>query len=199
MKRSPRYRLLGIFAALLTALASLVAVSATPAFACPPGAPSCVYDEHRDAWFGGYVVDHFAQIPAPMGSGPSGPEPERPDQTIYLVGNVTATPFAPGLPIPGVGYMPDHDHVWSTWPTGIVDGYGQMVIPGPNATAANVKTRPMPEGSLAGAPLAYSIKLGFTWFDLTSSQVIELGLAGGQLATFDIGWGGVGWIEHKHH
>lgn len=182
---------------LLAFVASLLAVTSAPAFACPPGTSTCGWDEHRDAWFGGYLVDHYAQIPAPAGTGPSAPSPDRPDQTIYLVGNVTSTPFAPGFPIPGVGYMPDHDHVWPNWPATIVDGYGQLVIPGPNATAATVKTRPMPEGSLAGAPLAYSIKLGGSWFNLTSGQVIQLGLNCGLLATTDIGWGGVGWIEHK--
>ncbi|GAA4038543.1 hypothetical protein [Nonomuraea soli] len=179
------------------ALAVTLGVTAAPAQACPPGNPGCTFDEHRNGWFGGYVVDHYAQIPAPFGSGPGAPAPERPDMTIYLVGNVTDTPFAPGLPIPGVGYMPDHDHVWPSWTLSIVDGYGKMIIPGPNATAGNVKTRPMPEGSLAGAPLAYSVKLGHAWFPLTSGQIIQLGLDAGLLATTDIGWGGVGWIEHK--
>lgn len=190
-------RLAALTAATVLGLIPVVATGA-PAWACPPLEPSCTSDATRPAWFYGQVVTQYVQYPAPVGSGPAGPTPERPDTTIFLVGNVGATPFAPEQQIPGGPVVPDHDHVWITYPLKVSDGYGLMVVAGPNGDTATVRTRRMPAGSIAGAPLAYQIRLGGQWYDLDNAAIIRQGIDLGLLRTVDIGWGGTGWIEYRH-
>lgn len=160
---------------------------------CPPLSDPCPYDVTRPAWFAGFQVQQFAQIPAPFGSGPPAPSPERRDVTVYLVGNV-GQPFSPEQRIPNGPVIPAHDDVWSRYPFAIIDGFGQWVVPGPGATAATVRTRPQPDGSIVGAPLAYAIKIGRHWQNLTSGLAVSYGLRTGQLDLVDAGYGGGGWF-----
>lgn len=189
-----RRRLITVSATVLLATGLLLA-GALPAAACPPLTPDCTYDVQRNAWFAGRVVQQFGWLPPPAGSGPTEPSPDRPDVTVYLIGHVNPTPFAPGGPLPGGGSVPDHDHTWTQYTVAVSDAFGHFVVPGPNATAGTVRTRPMPPGSIAGAPLAYAIKLGDQWYDLTSAPIILQGVDRGLLRTVDAGFGGAGWIE----
>ena len=56
----------------------------------------------------------------------------------------------------------------------------------------------MPQGSLAGAPLAYAIKKDGRWFSLTSEAIIKYGLDYGLLSAVPSGpgggFGGYGWL-----
>lgn len=191
-----RTRRLRVLLASVAALPLLVLTPGT-ALACPPLENPCSYDVSRDAWFAGHVVRQFGQLPAPVGTGPTEPSPQRPDTPIYLVGYIGDAPFAPGGPIPGVGTIPDHDHVWPIFTVKAYDSDGFFVVPGPAATPATVATRPAPPDSLAGAPLAHAVNFGDGWRDLTVVPLIQLGVDRGLLRLVHIGFGGVGWIEAK--
>lgn len=165
------------------------------------------YDVNKPVWFDGVVVQAYAQIPKPDGS--VSPSPSRRDDRVYLVGNIFATsPFGSEIHIPNAPIVvPAHDDVFTRWiaarrPS---DVYGFWVVPGPAAHVAegdsqqNVRVRPMPAGSLAGAPLAYAIKYEGQWYVLTSGDIVELGLDRGLLvavpSTPDGGFGGVAWLD----
>ena len=165
------------------------------------------YDVNKPVWFDGVVVQAYAQIPKPDGS--VVPSPSRRDDKAYLVGNIFATsPFGPEIHIPNAPIVvPAHDDVFTRWTEARhpSDVYGFWVVPGPAALVAdgdpqqNVRVRPMPAGSLAGAPLAYAIKYRGQWYVLTSGDIVELGLDRGLLvavpSTPDGGFGGVGWLD----
>lgn len=194
MTRTPRLRPLLAAAALA---APLLVLTPGTASACPPLQDTCSYDVSRPAWFAGEVVRQFGQLPAPVGTGPTAPSPSRPDTALYLIGNVGATPFAPGGPIPGGLSMPDHDHVWPLFTVTVYDSDGYFVVPGPAATTATVRTRPQPAGSIAGAPLARAVDFGDGWRDLTAVPLIQQGVDRGLLRLVPIGFGGTGWIERR--
>lgn len=175
------------------------------------------YDVEKPAWFGGLEVTAFAQIPAQAGgSGPGGPSTTYEDQDVYLVGNVFDNrPFAPDVRIPVMdpntgmpvldrdgnpqiaAVVPAHDDTFTRFRTerSPIDGFGKWVVPGPQATSDNVRARPMPDKSIAGAPLVYAIRLGGSFVPLTSNAVIQAGLRAGLITTRDAGWGGVGWLR----
>gem|GEM_PF-6863668 len=178
------------------------------------------YDVKKPAWFGGFEVTTFAQIPGfAGGSGPNAPVAEYPNVTAYLVGNINdGMPFGAQVDIPQidpatgqpvivngqpviVASVPAHDDVFTAFLTRPFNGFGKWVVAGPNATARNVHTRPMPAGSIAGAPLVYEIQIGNLNFylPLTSNAAVEYGLRTGQLAVVDAGWGGVAWLAFRQH
>ncbi len=179
--------------------------------------PLLPYDVKKSAWFGGLEVTAYAQIPAQAGgSGPMGPTPDYEDQDAYLIGNVYENrPFGPEVRIPVIdpatgmpvldadgnpqiaAVVPAHDDTFTQFRTDRApfDGFGKWVVPGPNATDHNVKVRPMPELSIAGAPLVYAIRLGRHFVPLTSKATIQAGLRAGVLSLRDAGWGGVGWLQ----
>lgn len=175
------------------------------------GGPLPGFDVNKPAWLHGFMVQTYARIPRP-GSGVA-PSPVRRDDIAYLVGNIfDPTPFAadviiplpPGAPVPFLT-VPAHDDVFARFAScsSPVDAFGRWVVAGTNGLTEdpdqNVKVRPMPENSLAGAPLAYAIKLNGRWRFLTNSHVIEQGVNAGLLAAIPAGpgdgFGGIGCLN----
>lgn len=157
----------------------LVACGAVAAATPPP-------DHIVPSWYLGMPVvsrsfEHSAQgfsteaeIPAPY--------PYR-KALVYLVGiadtSIGASP-AQRISMPERTLaMPGHQSVLSCVgaPQSPVLGIAYFVIPGPAANAHNLRADPMPDSSVAGAPLATAIRIGPTWIPLTSHVVIEQGLA----------------------
>lgn len=161
---------------------------------CPPLVTTCPYDISRPAWFAGSEVIQFAQMPNPTEPSSLAPSPTRPDTDIYLVGNIGSTPFSVEQAIPSGLVVPEHDDVWSVYTATIYDGFGYWVVPGLMASTDTVRTRPQPVGSLAGAPLAYQIRLGQDWVDLNNADTILYGVQVGQLRLVELGFGGAGWF-----
>jgi hypothetical protein len=154
-------------------------------------------------WVLGLPVYLFARAPARIGGeGPDSPSPDVPDVTVYLIAPINDTsPHGPPVPdivtAHGRGALPPHmdvldRHILEANPH---DAIGVFVVPGPKASAANVRTRPAPPNSLAGAPMAYEIKIGDVWAPLTSHAVIQYGIEAGLLATKDFDYGGLMWSE----
>ncbi len=122
------------------------------------------------------------------------------DQTIgYIVGIVdSAIGASPHQTIPtpgGAVSMPGHQGVLPCLhtPDAPSMGIAYSVVPGPNATAYNVRVDPMPPRSVIGAPLATHIKVGPSWTPLTSHTAIELGLHKGWLRLKFFGANPIGW------
>lgn len=161
---------------------------------CPPLITTCPYDLSKPSWFAGSQVTQFAQIPNPTEPSSLAPSPDRPDTDIYLVGNIGSTPFEPERAIPNGPVIPGHDDVWPVYTVTIYDGFGYWVVPGLSASTDTVRTRPQPVDSLAGAPLAYQIRLGQDWLNLNDATVIKDGVQTGQLRLVDVGYGGAGWF-----
>ncbi len=160
---------------------------------CPPLVTTCPYDLSYPSWFAGNQVTEFVKIPNPTEPSSLAPSPTRPDTDIYLVGNI-GTPFVPERAIPNGPVIPNHDNVWSEYTATIYDGFGYWVVPGLTASTDTVRTRPQPVNSLAGAPLAYQIRLGQDWVNLNDATVIKGGVQTGQLRLVDVGYGGAGWF-----
>lgn len=78
-------------------------------------------------------------------------------------------------------------------PASPVFGIAYSVLPGPAASAHDVRADPMPEGSVIGGPLANAIRIGPTWVPLTSHEVIEYGLHKGLLRLRFFGANPVHW------
>ena len=163
---------------------------------CPPLVTTCPYNLSNPSWFAGSQVTAFAQIPNPAEPSSLVPSPTRPDTDIYLVGNIGSTPFVSEQTIPNGLVIPEHDNVWSVYTETIYNAFGSWVVPGLTASTDTVRTRPQPAGSLAGAPLAYQIRLGQDWVNLNDAAVIKDGVQTGQLRLVDIGFGGAGWFIH---
>lgn len=156
------------------------------------------YDVKKPAWFAARTVCTYAQLPGfAGGSGPNAPTPERRDVVTYLIGPInTAHPYGPQVTLP-FGTVPAHDDTFSEYITAgaPADAFGAWVVAGPNASPLTVHTRPAPAGSLAGAPLAYEIKVGTRFVALTERSIVEYGLQLGLIALVDAGWGGVSWLS----
>ena len=161
---------------------------------CPPLVSTCPYDISHPAWFAGSLVSNFVQIPNPTEPSSLAPSPTRPDTNLYLIGNIGSTPLDPEQTIPDGSVVPDHDVVWSVYPTTIYNGFGYWVVPGSMATSDTVRTRPQPADSLVGAPLAYQIRFGQHWVDLNNAAIILIGVQTGQLRLVELGYGGAGWF-----
>lgn len=160
---------------------------------CPPLVTTCPYDISRPGWFAGIQVIQFARLTNPADPSSLAPSPERPDTDIYLVGNIS-TPFSAEQTIPSGAVVPAHDDVWSVYTATVYDGFGYWVVPGPTASTDTVRTRSQPANSIAGAPLAYQIRLGQRWVNLNNAAVILYGLRTGQLRLIELGFGGAGWF-----
>lgn len=163
-------------------------------------------DVNKPAWYKGVIVQTYAVIPKPDGS--VVPDASRRDDVAYLVGYIfDQSPFGGEIKIPNAPLVvPAHDDVFTRWaydrrPS---DLFGFWIVPGPAAIATegdpqqNVRVRPMPAGSLAGAPLAYAVKHKGRWRYLTSADAVETGIDYGLLTAVPSnpagGFGGVGWL-----
>lgn len=161
---------------------------------CPPLVSTCPYNIAHPAWFAGSQVSEFVQTPNPTEPSTLTPSPSRPDTNLYLVGNIGSIPLNPEQTIPGGAVVPDHDVVWPIYPQTIYNGFGYWVVPGPSASTDSVRTRTEPANSLAGAPLAYQIRLGQDWVDLNNADLIKSEVQTNQLRLVELGYGGAGWF-----
>lgn len=194
-----------------TTVSLAFALIANIAAACPIN-DSCQYDIERRAWYGGVVVHQFVRHPSASSPAPS---PTVTDADLYIIGPINANdPFATQQQFPALGpdgqpvigpdgqpvmiTMPNHEHVWVSPSNYVRDGFGHFVVAGLNGNVSNLRTRPMPMNSLAGAPLAYQVKLGNTWYYLNSYPVIQVALSSGIVKLNELGWGGVAWFEFYH-
>ena len=174
------------------------------------------FDLTKRVWMDGRTVNVFVLLPsAAGGQGPNEPQDERQDVTVYLVGEIDQTdPYGPAIQRPGMNpatgepisgpdgkqidfiTIPSHDdtftyHVTRDTPA---DTLGYWVIPGPAATADTVHTRPQPQNSLAGAPLAWEILLDGKWRPLNHADTVRRGIDAGLLEARFSNWGGVAWL-----
>ncbi|MCC7411450.1 MAG: hypothetical protein IT495_07455 [Gammaproteobacteria bacterium] len=177
------------------------------------------FDLTKRVWVGGRTVDVFVLMPQIAGGkGPNEPSAAYADVDVYLIGSVdegdsygpevrrpaidpaTGRPLLDehGRPI-GEIVIPAHDDTFASYAgaDAPVDTFGHWVIAGPRATAETVRTRAMPEQSLAGAPLAYAINFGDEWQPLTDAALVKRGLDSGLLALKFSNWGGVAWLAGR--
>lgn len=123
------------------------------------------------------------------------------NQTIsYIVGVVdTAIGESPyrRIHLPGGRevVMPGHQAVITCLgtPGAPLLGVAYSVVPAPQASALDVRSDPMPEDSVIGAPLATAIRLGPAWVNLDNHVAVELGLRLGLLKLAFFGANPVGW------
>ena len=155
-----------------------------------------------DRKVGGWFLDQPIRLnvwipPFAGGTGPGGPSDSTPDANMYLVGAVAANgvPRTEGDEVIGPGQvLPARDLTVDEFvnPGVVRDIFGYFVVPGPNARiGTNVRVRPMPQGSVVGAPLVYEVKLGSKWYKLSNHSPI---LTAEQLGLVKLNfflWGGV--------
>lgn len=175
------------------------------------------FDLTKKVWVDGRTVAAFVLMPRVAGGrGPDEPSAAYEDVDVYLIGAVDEdNPYGPELRRPAVDLVsgkplagpdgapsqeiviPAHDDTFARFAGADtpVDTFGHWVIAGPRASAATVRTRQMPAGSLAGAPLAYAVRLDDEWQPLTDAAIIRRGLDRGLLALKFSNWGGVAWLE----
>lgn len=195
------------------------AVTLTVALAVGAEGGGSGWDLSKRVWFHGEVHDVFVLIPALAGgSGPMVPSDEATDVDVYLVGEIDpADPFGSEMKRPAVNpetgaqilgpdgqvlehiVIPAHDDTFSARPSRAAPGdtRGLWVVAGGNATPDTVKLRPMPAASLAGAPLAWAVRLDGDWHPLTDHRVVERGLEAGLLRLEFSNWGGLAWLEER--
>lgn len=198
----------------------LVLVVAAMAAVAGPSAGAAgerTFDLTKKVWVDGRTVAAFVLMPQVAGGqGPDEPSAAYDDVKVYLIGPADEDhPYGPEMRRPAVDsvsgkppagpdgapseeiVIPAHDDTFARYAGADtpVDTFGYWVIAGPQASAATVRTRPMPARSLAGAPLAYAVRLDDEWRPLTDASIIERGLAAGLLALKFSNWGGVAWLE----
>jgi hypothetical protein len=185
--------------ALLTGLllGMVMAAAGKPAGATsPPGPDRFVY-----GWYLGVPIRPMAITPpAYGGDGPEAPSDEVPDLTVYLVGPVDEeSPVGPSVEIPtadgGTGTLPPHQqtHDRVVDESEPHDAIGTFVVAGPEADDETVRVREAPDGSVAGAPLAYAVRIGQVWTPLSNHLAIEYGLDRGLLELVPFEYGGLMW------
>ena len=154
----------------------------------------------KPAWFDGRPVNMNVLLPARQGgAGPDAPAPERPDLTVYLTAPLREQPtqMSRVFTIPtedGPKVLPPHDDVLARLVPrdDPADAMGYFVVPGPHA-GSRVLVQTDPADSVIGAPLAYAVKHGDQWLELTSHRIIEAGVESGVLALIEFESGGLQW------
>lgn len=161
------FKLLAVIAtALVGAIASTTGVAAA----------DLSYDKVQPAWVGGQVTTVYVQFP----QGP--PTPERLDAYTYVIAPIDAdNPQDPGgvyPPPPGSSepfIAPAQDQVMNRRIPTPSDCFGWFVKAGSAGDSTTVRTRIDPNGS--DLVLAYAVNLWGVWYNLTSQEVIQAGVA----------------------
>ncbi len=145
--------------------------------------------EGVQGWFLGMLARMNVRIPAKTGGHAPPPAAERAVLKVYLTGPVrddqAFTPESNRVPTPkGVRVLPPHDDTLTRLvpPGALPKSRAYFVVPGPKATADEVKVRDEPKDGIVGSPLAYAINVEGEWIPLNNHLVIEYGIRRGLLA-----------------
>ncbi|MCC5868008.1 MAG: hypothetical protein JJU27_05810 [Gammaproteobacteria bacterium] len=186
------------------ALGVLVALALLASAQMPASAAPGKTDRAVPGWHLGLPVQLNAIVPpAYGGDGPEGPSDSVPDMRVMLTSPVRSDlPHAPDRMIPYRGkerLLPAHMNTIEFFPKAQCphDALGYFVVAGPEATADTVRVRDIddPADSAPGSALAYAIRIGFVWVELTSHVVIDAGVAMRLLELVPFEYGGLMWAQ----